>query len=67
MDSTDFHRDRQPESEGLARSRTSLSLRPGSPTAEAAASNSVRCGFESHPGHTYFCVTDRRFDLAIGP
>jgi hypothetical protein len=37
-----------PTHEGLAWQR-----RPGSPTAEAAVSNSVRCGFESHPGHTF--------------
>ncbi len=29
-----------------------LATRPGSPTAEAAVSNTVQCGFESHPGHS---------------
>ena len=24
---------------------------PGSPTAEAMVSNTIQCGFESHPGH----------------
>src|SRR5680860_825050 len=26
-------------------------LSPGSPTAETMASNTIQCGFESHPGH----------------
>src|SRR5713226_331659 len=30
-------------------------LRPGTPTAERAASKTVKCGFESHPGHHRKC------------
>ena len=34
--------------------------RPGSPTAEAAVSNTVQCGFESHPGHMVTWLVQRR-------
>ena len=34
--------------------------RPGSPTAEAAVSNTVQCGFESHPGHMVSWLVQRR-------
>ena len=36
------------------------SARPGSPTAEAAVSNTVQCGFESHPGHMGSFLVRRR-------
>ena len=39
------------------RSGLTYSGRPGGPTAEAAVSNSVRCGFKSHPGHDKLLVT----------
>jgi hypothetical protein len=40
---------------------------PGSPTEEAAVSNTVQCGFESHPGHTVDPVTglSRRQSIAL--
>ena len=30
---------------------------PGSPTAETMASNTIKCGFESHPGHSFTLKT----------